>query len=130
MLRADGENGQVEFDGAVVHILRGGMKAKFNNRGSNVAETRIPVESLTAVNFKAATLTKPGHIEFSVPGISGPNGTVLFFRKSADQFEALREAVEAACRDQRRSPMASAAVDLVGQLTQLAKLRDDGARKS
>lgn len=127
-MRVEGNNGQVEFDGTTISITRDGMKAKLLNRGTGVADTRIPIASLTAVNFKAASLTKPGWIEFAVPGTSGANGTVYFERKMSSQFEALRLAIEESARNQRSSQTATSPpqTDVVGQLTQLAKLRDSG----
>ena len=67
ILRAKGQNGQVEFDGRNVTIKRGGFYGTMTvGRGDKV----IPVQSIAGVRYRKASLggTVRGIIEFTVPG--------------------------------------------------------------
>lgn len=125
-MRVQGNNGTIDFDGQEIRIDRDGLKAKIINRGRNVSATSIQLPSLTAVNFKSASLTKPGVIEFAVPGMTDESGVVFFDRKYSAQFEELRGAVEAAMRALRVPGAQTSAVDIGTQLSTLARLRDEG----
>jgi len=107
ILRAKGQNGQVEFDGRNVTIKRGGFYGTMTvGRGDKV----IPVQSITGVRYRKASLggTVRGIIEFTIPGgmkrrtraahqavdeIHNDNAVVILRPKHNPEFEALRDAV-------------------------------------
>lgn len=98
-ITAKGVTGTVAFDGRMVTI----------NRGKS--EKRIPVAQVAAVQFKAASLTTRGFIQFTIPGgnektrrgglsstidAAKDENSVLFKRSQEADFQAVRNAVEAA----------------------------------
>jgi hypothetical protein len=85
-MSAKGVNVTVTFDGRVVTISRQTPTRKTSKQ--------IPVAAITAVEWKEPTRFRPGHLEFVVPG--DKDNDVSFMRKSGDEFEALRDAVNAA----------------------------------
>lgn len=100
--------GRVVFDGAFVSIYREGWFAR-NTIGKG--EKRIPLSSITAVQWKAATALNNGFVEFSILGgvetvsrigsqyldaATKSENAVVFKKKQLSEAAALREAVEAA----------------------------------
>ena len=101
-------------------------------------EKRIPVRSITAVQFKPAGALTQGFIQFTISGGSEKTSTrggrvqeaftdensVVFVKKSASDFERVRDEVNAAISagGQPGGP----APDLADQLAKLAQLRDQG----
>lgn len=136
MLQVKGHNGTVSFDGTVVTITRTGFLARAT---LGKGEKRIPVRQLTAVQFKPAGLLMNGYIAFTIGGgnekqsqfgsqtyqaVKDENAVVFMSGQQAE-FEKIRNAIEAAMA----APAPAAAgggPDLVGQLSQLAQLRDAG----
>ncbi|WP_448222463.1 DUF4429 domain-containing protein [Gordonia iterans] len=99
---AKGYNGTVEFDGRAVVIRREGAIARMS-QGSGTK--MIPLSSITAVQWKQPGRVTNGYIEFTVPGGREVRGTsknasnenaVIVTRKQAEDFLALRAAVESA----------------------------------
>lgn len=103
MIQAKGVNGQVSFDGNVVEIKRSGLLARATVGGG---EKRIPVKSITAVQWKNPGMGTRGFIQFTITGGKESKGratdaakdenSVLFTKKQADEFAELRAAVESA----------------------------------
>lgn len=138
ILRAKGQNGQVEFDGRNVTINRGGFYGTMTvGRGEKV----IPVQSITAVRYRKASLggTVRGIIEFTVPGgmeqrtraghqaageIHSDNAVVILRPKHNPEFEAIRNAVLAAIEG-NTAPVPPAD-DASAVLRKLAGLHDSG----
>jgi len=104
-ITAKGHNGTVHFDGKFVTIERTGGLARLS---VGKGEKRIPVKSITAVQWKPPGVLTNGYIEFTVTGgnearsragvataqaVANENA-VLVTRKQADDFLALRRAVE------------------------------------
>lgn len=131
-LHVKGHTGEVEFDGTSVTITRPGMLARLS---VGKGRKRIPISSITAVQFKPAGPFVNGFIAFTVGGgnesrssfgrqtydaVSDEN-SVVFWTKQQPGFERLRDAVEAAV-----TAPAGAGVDAVAQLGELARLRDAG----
>jgi hypothetical protein len=108
---AQGHNGKVTVDTETgwVTIERTGL-GKVGHAGG---ERRIPIRSITAVQVRPAGRMSNGFIRFAVPGTPEARGgapsanrdeyAVLFTRKQADQFQAVRVAVEQAMTDLGRS---------------------------
>lgn len=106
-MHVTGVNGQVTLEGGMLTISRSGAMAKMT---VGKGEKRIPVKSISAVEWKPASRLVRGFIEFSVPGGNEERSTpgrrtqdaarnenaVVFGFKQQAEFEALRAAVEAA----------------------------------
>jgi hypothetical protein len=136
---AKGHNGTVTFDGDWVTIERTGFRARTTvGKGTK----RIPVSSITAVQWKPAGGMMNGFISFSLGGgiearstfgsqtarATSDENSVLITKKQMPDFEQLRAAVEQAIAQRGRpTPAAPAAApDLIGQIEQLGRLRDAG----
>lgn len=83
---AKGVNVTVTFDGRMVTIVRRKM--------TRTNEKRIPVSSITSVGWRQPGV-RPGRIGFTLKG-GDDEQEASFVKKSAADFEALRDAVEAA----------------------------------
>ena len=83
---AKGVNVVVTFDGRMVTIVRRKM--------TRTNEKRIPVSSITSVEWKQPGV-RPGRIAFTIKG-DDDEQEASFVKKSVAEFEALRDAVEAA----------------------------------
>lgn len=97
-LRAEGYNGQIDFDGEVVTIGREGLRGKLGHGGGSKA---IHVARIARVDWSAPTLLSNGTLRFAVPGeidksVVNDKNCVVFLKKHAAEFEAIRDAVEAA----------------------------------
>ena len=140
-LRARGHTGTVRLDAHFVTIIRKGFLA----RGSvGKGEKRIPISSITSVQFKPAGPVVNGFIQFTLGGgnegrsrfghqtvdAARDENSVVFHRRQSAQFAELRDAVEKAIAARHRahahSP-ASAQESIPDQIGKLAALRDSGA---
>lgn len=109
-ITAKGHNGAIHFDGKFVTIERTGALARAS---VGKGEKRIPVKSITAVQWKPPGMLTNGYIEFTVAGgnearsragaatvqAATNENAVLVTKKQADAFTALRRAVEDAIAD-------------------------------
>jgi hypothetical protein len=137
-LEVRGHNGTVVLDRDFVTITRTGFLARATlGKGAK----RIPVASITAVQWKPAGPMVNGFIQFTLGGgnesrakfgsqttnaVKDEN-SVIFLKKQMPEFEALRAAIENAIAERHRpTVMTPAAPDHLAQLTQLAVLRDAG----
>jgi hypothetical protein len=106
-LHVAGVTGQVIFDGSFVTIARRGFRARaIVGKG----EKRIPIRSITAVQWKPAGAMVRGFIQFTVPGgnerrsgfghqtadAAGDENSVIFTKSQMPAFERLRTTVEQA----------------------------------
>ena len=137
-MEVKGHNGIVDFDGDFVTIKRTGFLARAS---VGKAEKRIPLSSITAVQWKPAGPMMNGFISFTLGGgnearsrfgsqtsdaVKDEN-SVIFVKKQMPDFEALRSQVEEAIAARHRpSAPAPAAQDHLSQLKQLGELRDAG----
>jgi hypothetical protein len=133
VLEAKGVNGQLSFDGSTVVIRREGFFGRATHGRSDKA---LSVKSIGAVQFKPANALVNGHIQFSVSGESSKHSVgfgksqdaakdenaVIFTKKQAPDFEAIRDAVREAQAHGGIAP----APDAADQLAKLAALRDQG----
>lgn len=106
-IRAKGRNGVASFDGRTVTLTRTALRG-----GPSIGrgEKRIPIRSITGVQFKKASVIGNGFIQFTVPGgieqRSSRRGqahgafrdenSVVFDVLHQAEFAALRDRVEAA----------------------------------
>ena len=133
MLRAERIAGQVEVDDSgFVTIKRQGARAMLNHELKG--DKRIPLRSITAVQFKPAGLTV-GYIQFSMAGsvenqaglLAGGNdeNTIQFKSRQQAGFEAIRDRVEAAITS-AASGSGPATASPADELRKLADLLRDG----
>lgn len=139
MIEAQGRGGQVAFDGQFVTISRKGMLGRMT---SGKGDKRIPVTSITAVQWKSAGAMVNGYIQFTIPGgnevrsragrqtsdAMHDENSVVFTKQQQSDFEALRTAVETAIVTAGAPAQAAApAADTASQLSTLAELHRTGA---
>ena len=132
-LRAEGITGQVELDDEFITIRRKGFRA-FLNQGMK-GDKRIPLASVTAVQFKKAGLTD-GYLQLSILGgvesragwgdSGSDENTVTFSRRQQADFEAIRDRLEGGIVMRARGGAAPPGVDIPDQIRKLAALRDEG----
>lgn len=107
LIEVKGANGTVRFDGRAVTIIRSGFVARST---VGAGEKRIPLRSITAVQWKAPTFLGRGFIQFTIPGgteqrskpgrqtrgaVSDEN-SVLVSKGMEGDFLRLKAAIEAA----------------------------------
>jgi hypothetical protein len=133
-ITAKGTNGTVKFDGTFVTIARTGAFARMT---IGKGEKRIPLASITSVQWKPPGAIVNGYIAFSVPGgnekqssfgaatsdAGKDENAVIVNKKQAAEFLPLREAVEEALAARSGG---QATPDVTDQLRKLADLRDAG----
>ena len=93
----------------------------------------IPFSSITAVQFKPASIWTNGYLQFSIKGgienrgglmaAGGDENSVLFQEKSQAQFEELKALVE---RKITESKTASSPASVADEIAKFAALRDQG----
>lgn len=137
-LQARGTSGTITFDGVYVTISRTGLSRLTVGKG----DKRIPVGSISAVQWKPAGALVNGYIQFTIPGgneqrsragsqtfnAAGDENSLVFTRKQAPAFEQIRQAVEAAVA-QRYAPQqayAPAPSSLADELAKLGQLVQQG----
>lgn len=133
-ISAKGQTGTLTFDGQFVTISRSGFLAA-TTQGKG--EKRIPVSSITAVQFKLAGALTQGFISFTISGGSeqksragrqardafNDENSLTFLKKGNADMEAVRDAVEAAIM----AGHAPAVPDAADQIAKLAALHAQGA---
>lgn len=110
VIKANGRNGQISFDGKMVTITREGFAARATHgRG----EKSIPIRQIAAVQVKPNSFATVGYIQFTVPGeissrtskggrtmdASKDENAVLFTKKNEPEFLAIKAAVQQAIAD-------------------------------
>jgi Domain of unknown function (DUF4429)/Protein of unknown function (DUF2510)/Short C-terminal domain len=136
-LLVKGHTGQISFDGTWVTIHRKGGLARMS---VGKGEKRLPVSSITAVQWKPAGAMVNGFIQFTVPGdnesrsrmgsqttdAARDENSVVFAKKQMPDFEVLRASIEKAIATPATAVSAAAPPDALEQLRKLAELRDAG----
>jgi len=133
---ASGLNGQLELDADAVTIRRKGIMG-FLGHGFK-GDKRIPLASITAVQFKEAGLAVNGYLQLSVEGeLAGKGGvmqatrdenTVMFQRKANADFDAFRAELESRLAAARSGNAAGSAGQsgTAGEIERLAELHAKG----
>jgi hypothetical protein len=125
--------GFVRFDGTTVVIRQTSVSRIVVGKG----EKRIPARQITAIQIKPAGPFVTGFIQFSLGGsnevrssfgrqsfdATKDENSMSFSLAEQNQFEALRDAIEAAAASPQTGQPAPAA-DPLDQLRKLAELRD------
>jgi uncharacterized protein DUF4429/putative oligomerization/nucleic acid binding protein len=133
-LQAKGSNGQLDIDGGFVVIRRKGASAVLLHGFKG--DKRIPISSVTAVQFKNAGITV-GYLQLSMIGgqeskagvfaATSDENTVTFTKKQQASFEAIRDHIEARISERSAgSTMSGSSVSVADELKKLAELRDSG----
>lgn len=127
-----GVNGQIEFDGGSVTIVRKGAMALMSQ--GLKGDKRIPVGAITSVQFKDANMLTNGYIQFATgAGESGggilaagsDENSVVFKASQKSEFTELRTAIEAAMTASRQvnsQPQAESPLDGIKKLKELLDL--------
>lgn len=137
MIEAKGHNGTVIFDGAFVTIRRAGVLARTT---VGKGEKRIPVASISAVQWKAPGVLVNGFIAFTLAGgneaksrfgrqtidAASDENSVIVMKKHAPAFDELRAAVEAAIVEQHAPREVAAPVSGAAEVAHLAELHASG----
>lgn len=106
ILEARGKTGKIVFDGQFVELRRTGRGRTTVGKGSK----RIPVRSITAVQWKPAGMFVSGFMQFTIPGgnerTSRPGkatvaaaqdeNSIVFGKRQMSEFETIRNAIERA----------------------------------
>jgi hypothetical protein len=137
-MTANGHTGQVHFDGTYITITRKGFLARAS---VGKGEKRIPLGSVSSVQWKPAGGLVNGFIQFEIPGQGGSRSafgkqttdaardenSVVFTKKQMPEFERLRGVIEQAIAARHNAPSQTAApVSVADELAKLAALRDQG----
>ncbi|WP_328474653.1 DUF4429 domain-containing protein [Actinoplanes sp. NBC_00393] len=141
MIEAQGHNGQVQFDGVFITIIRSGFLARAT---VGKGEKRIPLVQVNAVQWKAPGALVNGYIQFETSGGGGTRArfghqtvqagrdenSVIMTKKQAPAFEQLRSAIEQAIANRHtglgQAPAAAPAPSAADELAKLAALMQQG----
>jgi hypothetical protein len=135
MIAAQGQGGEIQFDGQYVTIIRkGGVHGK--------GEKRLQISQIAAIQWKPAGLMVSGFIQLTVPGgierrsLWGnrtldalvDENSVAFPKKQQPYFEKLRAALDEGIAAQHavQPPDAAAPKSVADELEKLAQLRERG----
>jgi len=113
VVTAKGRGGTVTFDGRFVEIRR----SRFNAAGGGGTK-RIPLRSIAAIQIKEPGWLTNGFVQFTIPGgnevraqfgrqafdAAADENSVMFTRKQAPAFLALRDAIEDAMEALAQAP--------------------------
>lgn len=127
-----GVNGQLEFDGTTVKILRRGLMAKAS-QGFTKGDKSIPIKMISSIQFKKAGLIASGYIQFATGAGEARGGlyaaekdenSVLFWMGSNEEFEEFREIVQERINNLQSGGSASSSP--TARIRELKGLLDDG----
>ncbi len=137
MIEAKGTNASVTFDGNFVTIKRNSLLGRMT---IGKGDKRIPVGSISAVQWKPAGIMMNGFIEFSISGgneaksklgsstldAAKNENAAVFTKKQMPDFERVRAEIEAniAHRQNGNSQIQSASIE--DKLRQLLEMRKKG----
>jgi hypothetical protein len=129
-----GGNGQIDFDGKRVKIMRKGLLA-FATQGFK-GEKVIPISNIISVQFKLPGLLANGYIQFATAGGEGTKGiqeavsdenTVFFEKKDIEQFSNLKNAIESAMESlSSNQAQASSTPSVADEILKFKQLLDQG----
>lgn len=137
LIEAKGYNGHVSFDGTFVTITRKGLLGRTS---IGKGEKRIPIGSISAVQWKSPGLMVNGFISFSLAGanekqsgfgsqtfdaVKDENSVIVRKGKEAP-FVALRLAIEEAIARRHAPPPTAMSASVADELMKLKELYDAG----
>jgi Domain of unknown function (DUF4429)/Protein of unknown function (DUF2510)/Short C-terminal domain len=132
-----GHNGTIILDADFLTIRRTGFLARAS---IGKGEKRIPIASITAIQWKPAAAVMNGFIQFTLGGgnegrsrfghqtadAAKDENTVIFVKRQMPRFQQLRDEIEGVIAERGRPASYPAPADPMAQLKQLAELRDAG----
>jgi hypothetical protein len=127
-----GVNGQLEFDGTTVKILRRGLMAKAS-QGFTKGDKSIPIKMISSIQFKKGGVIANGYIQFATGagesrgGISDAlkdENSVVFWMGANEEFEAFRDLVQKRINNLQSG--GSASPSPTARIRELKGLLDDG----
>lgn len=139
-MECKGVNGQIEFDATWVTIHR---KGAFGRMTVGKGEKKIPLSQIVAVQWKEPGAMVRGYISFTITGAqenkrgfgkqtvdaAKDENAVLVAKSQADEFRALKSAIEAAItrRENVIPGMQAPVSSTADEISKLVALRDAGA---
>lgn len=134
-ISAKGHNGTVVFDGDFVTISRTGGLARLT---IGKGDKRIPLQSISAVQWKPPGAMMNGFIAFTIGGgnekrsrfgsqtvdATKDENAVVVTKRQGPDFVSIRDAIEKAIADRARPASAPAAASSESPVEQLRKLAD------
>ncbi|MCK9494175.1 MAG: DUF4429 domain-containing protein [Dehalococcoidia bacterium] len=132
---AEGVNGALELSEDTLTIRRKGLTS-FLTQGSK-GNKEIALSAITSIQFKPANLLTNGYMQVGFSGGRESKGglfdavndenTVMFKRRQQEDFERVRDRLNALRAERRTGAERADSGDIAGQIKQLADLRDAGA---
>lgn len=127
-----GVNGQLEFDGNTVKILRRGLMAKAS-QGFTTGDKAIPIKMISSIQFKKGGLIANGYIQFATGAGESRGGinnavidenSVVFWMGANEEFEEFRDLVQERINNLQSGE--SASYSPTTRIRELKALLDDG----
>lgn len=128
-----GYTGQLTITQKKIIIQRSGALGKLISSGFSVDTKEIPVEKITAIQFKSANWLTNGWIQFSVVGETTnkaeatDENTILFTYGQRKDFIEAKELLDSMINEiEKDSSVPQSTVSSAGELKKYAELRDAG----
>ena len=127
-----GVNGQLEFDGTPVKILRRGLMAKAT-QGFTKGDKSIPIKMISSIQFKKGGVIANGYIQFATGAGESRGGihdavkdenSVVFWMGSNEEFEEFRDIVQKQINNLQSKGSSSSSP--TARIRELKGLLDDG----
>lgn len=138
-METKGYSGTILFDGSFVTIVRKGFLARAT---IGKGEKKIPIKSISSIQWKPAGAFMNGYIEFSLGGgnesrsqfghatmdATKNENAVIFTKKQMPEFEKLRTVLEKAMNDMSQGTAAQFAgsADISERMKELESLKTAG----
>ena len=127
-----GVNGQLEFDGTTVKILRRGLMAKAT-QGFTKGDKSIPIKMISSIQFKKGGLIANGYIQFATGAGESRGGihdavkdenSVVFWMGANEEFEEFKDLVQEQINNLQNGESTSSSP--AARIRELKGLLDDG----
>ena len=131
-MRVEGVNGQLEFDGTTVQILRRGIMAKAS-QGFTKGDKSIPIRMISSIQFKKGGVIANGYIQFATGAGESRGGihdavkdenSVVFWMGANEEFEEFKDLVQERINNLQSGESASSSP--TERIRELKGLLDDG----
>jgi hypothetical protein len=131
-MRVEGVNGQLEFDGTTVKIIRRGLMAKAS-QGFTKGDKSIPIRMISSIQFKKGGVIANGYIQFATGAGESRGGihdavkdenSVVFWMGANEEFEEFRDLVQERINNLQSGGSVSASP--TARIRELKGLLDDG----
>jgi hypothetical protein len=131
-MRVEGVNGQLEFDGTTVKIIRRGLMAKAS-QGFTKGDKSIPIRMISSIQFKKGGVIANGYIQFATGAGESRGGihdavkdenSVVFWMGANEEFEEFRDLVQERINNLQSGGSVSSSP--TARIRELKGLLDDG----